>query len=270
MPKKKRRLRKIKTLDQYFSLQPESVEDKDNSIETTLMEELNKAPITTQKQERETVVKPLQHIPVEEPIEEESEENFEEFIEEILTDLLKADSEVRESTFSKNNVVKEPTLQEISMKEATSNGLIVTEKPEEEKVEKHVLSSIALPSGEILRKLIEKPIELGSIISCNNQGECSDGIKISEIFVDNFGFRRQRGFVRTSRLPIILDWLIEEGVVKKVLPRAYKLETNRGALALVPEDFICELVKRYGVIIKNYDCSNYQVSLEGTSRRRKK
>lgn len=114
---------------------------------------------------------------------------------------------------------------------------------------------------ELLEKLLKIPVGPERTVSCTNTGECSDGKKLSEVFVDKLGILRQRGFIRTSRIPIVLDWVVERGRVEKVLPKAYKLVTERGAMALVPEGFICELVTRYGVLIDNYECKDFTLSL---------
>ena len=137
--------------------------------------------------------------------------------------------------------------------------------------EKIVLGEIKIPRGEIIDRILQEGIS-PELTICNPESACTDGRRLGEYFVDQFGFRRQRGFVRTTRTPVFTDWIVEEAVVSKLLPRAFKLETNRGALAIVPEDFICELQARYGVILKNFDaCKGYQVSLTGTvSKSRKK
>ncbi len=145
------------------------------------------------------------------------------------------------------------------------------EAREEEQEQKFLTpqTSNVVIKGELLQKLLKMPVGPERAVSCSNTGVCSDGKKISEIYVDEMGVVRQRGFIRTSRIPVILDWVVEHGRIEKVLPKAYKLVTDRGAMALVPEDFICELVTRYGVIIENYDCKSYQVSLTGSSRKKK-
>lgn len=129
--------------------------------------------------------------------------------------------------------------------------------------------SLDLLSDELLKELLNKPVGPERAVTCNNDGTCSDGIRISEVFKDEKGVVRQRGFIRTSRIPIILDWVVEHGTVKKILPKAYKLVTQRGAKALIPEEFICELSTRYGILIDNYDCKNYQVNLNTLTRKKK-
>jgi len=140
----------------------------------------------------------------------------------------------------------------------------------EEEVDKEVvLLKTPIPEGDILRKLLEKPIRTINEIMCGSDGLCKDNKRLSEIFIDELGFKRQRGFIRTTRAPVFLDWIIEEAVVSKILPTAYKVETSRGAIALIPENFLCELDKRYGVLLKNYDCSNYKLSISSNEKRRK-
>ncbi len=117
-----------------------------------------------------------------------------------------------------------------------------------------------VPRGRVLKELLARTADQLRRIECGQDGLCSDGRRISEVFVDEYGFRRQRGFVRTTRIPVFLDWVVEEAVVEKLLERAYVVKTNRGAMAIVPVDFLCELDKRYGVLLKNYDCEKYTVS----------
>lgn len=142
--------------------------------------------------------------------------------------------------------------------------------PHKEEVPRElVLLKTPIPEGDILRKLLEKPIRTINEIMCSSDGLCKDNRRLSEIFIDEFGFKRQRGFVRTTRAPVFLDWIVEEAVVSKILPTAYKVETSRGAIALIPENFLCELDKRYGVLLKNYDCSNYKLSISPSEKRKK-
>ncbi len=116
------------------------------------------------------------------------------------------------------------------------------------------LSETLVPSGKVLEEILGKG--LGEDIRCDSSGKCSDGKRVGEIFTDRYGFKRQRGYVNTTRLPIYVDWIVEEAVVSKVLPKAYSVKTSRGSLALIPEDYLCELHTRYGVILKNYSkCS---------------
>ncbi|MCD6195980.1 MAG: hypothetical protein J7J82_04260 [Staphylothermus sp.] len=136
------------------------------------------------------------------------------------------------------------------------------------------VGKLELPTGEILDKILWEGLSKDNVV-CDSTGKCTDGISVGEIYNDQYGFRRQRGYVNTTRLPVYTDWIVEEGLVKKILPRAYGLKTNRGAVALIPEDFLCELQARYGVVLLNYDrCTKYNSVLgyaqAKTSRRSRK
>lgn len=97
------------------------------------------------------------------------------------------------------------------------------------------------------------------IVECDQQGVCNDGRRIGEVFTDEYGLKRQRGFINTTRLPIFLDFIVEEAEANPVLKKAYVVRTARGSLALVPDDFICELNSRYGIIVSSMDkCVNYR------------
>ncbi|MCY0868685.1 MAG: hypothetical protein OWQ48_05605 [Desulfurococcus sp.] len=109
------------------------------------------------------------------------------------------------------------------------------------------------------------------IIECNQHGVCMDGKRIGEIFVDEYGIKRQRGYVNTTRLPIFLDFAVEEAEVKPVLKKALIVRTEKGSLALVPEDFICELSSRYGILLSIEKCNeskNKNMSLKGIASKR--
>ncbi|MET1160555.1 MAG: hypothetical protein ABWW65_06290 [Thermoprotei archaeon] len=153
-----------------------------------------------------------------------------------------------------------------------------TSKPEKEEeksirgIEEVILSKTPVPSGKVLDEILERGLGIDDV-RCDNTGRCSDGHNIGDVFTDSYGFKRQRGFVNTTRLPVFLDWIVEEAVVQKVLPRAYSVKTSRGSIALIPEDFLCELHTRYGVILKNYDkCVNYKpvIGRETVKSRRKR
>lgn len=93
-----------------------------------------------------------------------------------------------------------------------------------------------------------------NILECASNKECSDGINVGELFVDKHGIRRQRGFLKTSRMPIYVDFIVENGEVEPVLRRAYVVKTSRGAMAIVPNSFLCELSARYGVLLSTEEC----------------
>lgn len=90
-------------------------------------------------------------------------------------------------------------------------------------------------------------------IICKPTGLCSDGRRVGEVFRDKYGLLRQRGFLNTTRQTVYLDFMLEKAVVKQLLPNTFKIETERGSLAIVPEDFLCEMNYRYGVMLVNYD-----------------
>ncbi|MEM1643964.1 MAG: hypothetical protein QW369_00560 [Desulfurococcaceae archaeon] len=113
-----------------------------------------------------------------------------------------------------------------------------------------------LLSSELLTKLLSKKVRVLKEINCDESGSCTDGRRLSEVFTDEFGVKRQRAYLKTTRYTVYLDWTVEEGRVRKILPEAYLVETERGARAIVPTSFLCELAKRYGVILSDYKCIN--------------
>ncbi len=143
--------------------------------------------------------------------------------------------------------------QEVEEPEAVEAGEQLAEPVLEESIS---IDNSIIPTGRILDELLYKG--LGTMdVRCNEKGECSDGLSVGSVYTDKYGFRRVRGYLITTRIPVYTDWIIEEAVIKKILPRAYRLETNRGAVALVPDDYLCTLQERWGVIIKNYGkCRN--------------
>ncbi len=169
---------------------------------------------------------------------------------------------------------EQPVIEETLEKEEKVNrGLMETKEHYSEIIEQQAKTSLEiskhiLPTGNVLRELLKLPVGPERGITCDNNGVCSDGISISQVYVDKYGFKRQRGFIRTTRIPVYVDWIVEEALVSKVLPTAYKVETNRGSIALVPKDFLCELDKRYGVLLKNYDCSNYKVAVDYVKKKK--
>lgn len=112
--------------------------------------------------------------------------------------------------------------------------------------------------SEVLDKVLEEDIKP---IECDNKGVCLDGLKVGEVFTDKYGVKRQRGYVNTTRLPVYLDVIVEEAKVSPLLSKAYSIQTSRNALAIVPDDFICELQERYGVILMGFEkCVGGKVS----------
>jgi hypothetical protein len=130
------------------------------------------------------------------------------------------------------------------------------------------LGTLKLPTGRVLDEILEYGLGKDDVV-CYSNGSCSDGVSVGETYTDKYGFLRQRGFVNTTRVTIYTDWIVEKGVVKKILPKAYGLKTNRGAVALVPEDYLCELEARYWIKLLNYDkCKNYRAIIEWGSKSR--
>lgn len=106
---------------------------------------------------------------------------------------------------------------------------------------------------EMVDQLIKDEIK---IVECSSSRMCNDGIKVGDIFVDSHGIKRQRGYLKTTRIPIYVDVIVETGSVKQIpaLKKTYVVTTSRGARAIVPEEFLCELEERYGVILEGYNC----------------
>jgi len=128
---------------------------------------------------------------------------------------------------------------------------------------------VNIPRGSVLDELLYKGLSEKEVV-CDASGRCSDGISVGEIYVDKYGFKRQRGYVNTTRLPIFIDWIVEEAFVRELFPKTYVVESSRGSLAVVPEDFLCELHARYGVVLVNYDkCKNYKPVIGSTVKKRR-
>ncbi len=127
---------------------------------------------------------------------------------------------------------------------------VVTGIKKNEEIKQSIIRSNIIPTGRVLDEILNKELT-DEFLKCDSSGKCTDGRRLGEIYVDEYGFKRQRGFVRTTRTPVYVDWIVEEATISKLLPKAYKLVTSRGAVAIIPDDFLCELQERYGVIIKN-------------------
>ncbi len=136
-----------------------------------------------------------------------------------------------------------------SVNEKGKTHVVMGEKKEEE-IKQSIIWSNIIPTGGVLDEILNKGLT-DEFLKCDSSGKCTDGRRLGEIYVDKYGFKRQRGFVRTTRTPVYVDWIVEEATISKLLPKAYKLVTSRGAVAIIPDDFLCELQERYGVIIKN-------------------
>ncbi len=270
MAKKKKTVRKIKikTLDEFLTGTPsqQTKQKKKEAVKkeekkTVSAAEKETAPITRllesleKKQKQETVGK--------EEVSEKKESSAT-----IIDEILKILSEQEETGFreekrrEKAEAEKKPEKPKEIEKEKDVREKVVQTKEEKPLVE------LGIITGELIKKLLALPVGPERGIVCDNTGKCSDGRNISDIFVDNYGVKRQRGFIRTSRIPIIVDWVAEKARAEKILTKAYKVETSRGAMALIPDEFICDMVKRYGVLIEGVDCSNYQVNLNEARRKK--
>jgi len=97
-------------------------------------------------------------------------------------------------------------------------------------------------------------------LECDKQGNCNDGRRIGEVFEDSRGVKWQRGFLVTSRLPIFLNFIAEDSKIVGRIGKAFIIETAHGAKTIIPEDYICEMTSRYGVILNIEKCSNYKTS----------
>lgn len=157
-------------------------------------------------------------------------------------------------------------------------------RKEEEAVELKDVKKSSEPTREettstssVLERLVLLAREAASkmqveFVECDKQGNCSDGKRIGEVFEDSRGVKWQRGFLATSRLPIFLNFVAEESKIVGRIGRALVIETSRGAKAIIPEDYICELTSRYGVMLEIEKCANYKSSpwseREGRSKKR--
>lgn len=166
----------------------------------------------------------------------------------------------KEESQTHSNVEDDIVKHVLSLLDAHSKQLKTREtsgkkEPSLESQSKELLHGL---ESDILDKVLEEDIKP---IECDNKGVCLDGLKVGEIFTDKYGVKRQRGYVNTTRLPVYLDVIVEEGVVSPLLSKSYSIQTSRNAVAIVPEDFICELQQRYGVILKGFEkCTGEKVS----------
>lgn len=97
------------------------------------------------------------------------------------------------------------------------------------------------------------------LIQCDKKGECEDGIRVGEVFSDSHGVKWQRTFIETTRLPIYLNFIVEEASIRGKVGKAFNVITSRGARALIPEDYICEAINKYGLEIEIDKCLNYKI-----------
>lgn len=125
----------------------------------------------------------------------------------------------------------------------------------EPSLKKEERSEVKDDASALLKDMIDRLLDrsVDDKINCSQSGVCDDNRMVGQVFRDDLGILRQRGYLKTTRLPVYLDFVVEKAVVRQILPNTYKVETDRGSIALVPEDFLCELNNRYGVILLNYD-----------------
>lgn len=98
------------------------------------------------------------------------------------------------------------------------------------------------------------------LVTCDKQGRCTDDKRVGEVYRDERGVEWQRGFVNTTRLPIFIDFIVEDATITGRVGKALVIESSRGAMAIVPEDYVCELSARYGVRIQIDKCLGYKTS----------
>ncbi|AFK51091.1 hypothetical protein TCELL_0667 [Thermogladius calderae 1633] len=156
-------------------------------------------------------------------------------------------------------IVRAFTEEKIAKKAEASKEVVAEQK-----------TSIAV---DVLSKIASSPSF--KRIECDVNGVCKDGVRVGDNVVDEYGIERKRGFVNTTRLPIFLDWVLETANVDRLTDKTFIVKTNRGALAVVPDHFLCELQYRYGITILGLDekCRDYKPSIgrqyKPKSRRKK-
>ena len=139
-------------------------------------------------------------------------------------------------------------IEQVERKPETSMATDKTQKEEKE---------ASIPNEEIAQEMMDQLIKEGiKIVECSSSRICNDGVKVGDIFVDAHGIKRQRGYLKTTRIPIYVDVIVEAGNVKQIpgLKKTFLVTTSRGARAIIPEEFLCELEERYGVILEGYNC----------------
>ncbi|MFZ8783778.1 MAG: hypothetical protein ACO2OR_07370 [Desulfurococcaceae archaeon] len=195
-----------------------------------------------------------------------------------ITDFAKKASESeKESTRSPEHTsessaeIEELLRARISRKEEEAVELKDVKKPSEPTREETTSTSSVLERLVLLAREAASKMQV-EFVECDKQGNCSDGKRIGEVFEDSRGVKWQRGFLATSRLPIFLNFVAEESKIVGRIGRALVIETSRGAKAIIPEDYICELTSRYGVMLEIEKCANYKSSpwseREGRSKKR--
>ena len=177
-----------------------------------------------------------------------------------------------------SNKVFEEVLAVIAQKQrATTQREVVSEVAQVETSETQATRGkveVAIEVGKREEKLFEVAYEAFAkkdikIIECNKQGTCTDGKKLGEVFEDSRGLKWQRSFVNTTRLPIFLDFIAENAQIKGRVGKASIVVLASGARAIIPDEYLCEVVKRLGVLIDIDKCSNYKTSPWAERTRRK-
>ncbi len=271
MVTRKRQLRKkgLITLDMFLGLQKKTDSDEAQNKKEKIVNHSSTSHMRIQvhlESSAETI------MPENKPSteEEEQKERTEKQSASMINDKSKSPLDILDELFSNftkpsskkktSNLLEEKSKEnrsETKAKEKNATSItekekihVVTGEKKEEEIKQSIMRSNIIPTGRVLDEILNKGLT-DEFLKCYSSGKCTDGRRLGEIYVDKYGFKRQRGFVRTTRTPVYVDWIVEEATISKLLPKAYKLVTSRGAVAIIPDDFLCELQERYGVIIKN-------------------
>lgn len=98
------------------------------------------------------------------------------------------------------------------------------------------------------------------LIECDKQGTCNDGRRVGEVYEDSKGLKWQRGFLSTSRIPIFVDFIVEEAKIAGRVGKAFIIVSSRDSKAIIPEDYICEASSKYGILLDLEKCSSFRIS----------
>lgn len=158
--------------------------------------------------------------------------------------------EVLESISHRYTIVETETKeQQRSVREERKS---IEEKPLEEELktfDENILNQLAIEAYH------NKSI---GFIECDKSGKCRDGIRIGDVFEDSRGIKWQRTFIDTTRSPIHLNFIAEVAEIKGKVGKAYVILSSRGAQAIIPEDYICEAISKYGVLLSIEKCAGYK------------
>ncbi|MEM4718039.1 MAG: hypothetical protein QXE81_04685 [Desulfurococcaceae archaeon] len=169
--------------------------------------------------------------------------------------------EVLESISHRYMIIGPETKEQQRAEEEQRAG--IEDKPHEERrkiFDENILNQLAIEAYQ------NKDI---SFIECDKSGKCKDGKKIGDVFEDSRGIKWQRTFIDTTRSPIHLNFVTEAGEIKGRVGKAYVIVSSRGAQAIIPEDYICEAISRYGVLLNLDKCIGYRSSPWKELERRK-